>query len=307
MWIMRKKDTFLALLVVMIWGSTFTVIKLGLGGMPPMVLVALRFTLAAFPAVFLVKRPEISFKYVLAYGLTAGLGQFACDIYSLYLGMPAGIASVIMQTHVFMTFIFAFVILKDKIDGKEILGLVIATLGILLLSLNVDIGAIVKVPPVSLFLQLMAAAFWASSSIVMKLALKSAKKEGKKLDVFGMVVWSSLIPIIPFLLFGMLMETPAVVYQAIVGIDLKYVLMLIYLSFVATLFGFSTWGRLLRSYDASKVAMFSMLVPVTGLFFGWLIMGEVLSAAQIIGVVTVIIGLMVANYGIPKIKFRLPR
>ncbi len=299
---MRKKDLFLALLVVLIWGSTFTVIKLGLIGMPPMVLVALRFTVAAIPAVFLIKKPDIPWRYIVAYGLTAGLGQFACDIYSLYLGMPAGLASVIMQTHVFLTFIFAFIILKDKIDGKEILGLIIATIGIILLSLNVGLGEIVTVPPVSLFLQLLAAGFWAISSIVVKLAAKAAKKEKKKLDVFGLVVWSSLIPIIPFFIFGMLLDSPEVVYRAIIGLDLNYILIIIYLSYAATLFGFSIWGRLLRSYDAGKVALLSLLVPVSGLLIGWFVMGEVLSPVQIMGVITVILGLLVAYYGVPKIK-----
>lgn len=299
---MRKKDLFLALLVVIIWGSTFTVIKLGLIGMPPMVLVGLRFTVAAFPAVFLIKKPEISWKYIVAYGLTAGLGQFACDIYSLYLGMPAGLASVIMQSHVFLTFIFAFIILKDKIDGKEILGLIIATIGIILLSLNVGLGEIVTVPPFSLFLQLIAAGFWAISSIVIKLAAKAAKKENKKLDVFGLVVWSSLIPIIPFFIFGMLLDSPEVVYKSIIGLDLNYFLIIIYLSYAATLFGFSIWGRLLRSYDAGKVALLSLLVPVSGLFVGRVVMGEVLSPVQVIGVVTVILGVFIAYYGISKIK-----
>lgn len=299
---MRKKDLFLALLVVIIWGSTFTVIKLGLLGMPPMVLVALRFTMATFPAIFLIKRPDIGWKYIVAYGLTAGLGQFACDIYSLYLGMPAGIASVIMQSHVFLTFIFAFIILKDKIDGKEILGLVIATIGIILLSLNVDIRAIVSVPLISLFLQLLAAGFWAISTIVVKLAAKAAKKEKKKLDVFGLVVWSSLIPIVPFFIFGMLLDSPQGVYEAVTNLNLNYFLIIIYLSYAATLFGFSVWGRLLRSYDAGKVALLSLLVPVSGLLIGWIVMGEVLSPVQIIGVITVILGLVVANFGIPKIK-----
>lgn len=299
---MRKKDLFLALLVVIIWGSTFTVIKLGLIGMPPMVLVALRFTVAAIPAVFLIKKPDIPWKYIVAYGLTAGLGQFACDIYSLYLGMPAGLASVIMQTHVFLTFIFAFIILKDKIEGKEILGLIIATIGIILLSLNVGLGEIVTVPPVSLFLQLLAAGFWAMSSIVVKKAARAAKREKKKLDVFGLVVWSSLIPIIPFFIFGMLLDSPEVVYRAIIGLDLNYILIIIYLSYAATLFGFSIWGRLLRSYDAGKVALLSLLVPVSGLLIGWVVMGEVLSPVQIMGVITVILGLLVAYYGVPKIK-----
>lgn len=302
---MKKKDIFLALLVVTIWGSTFTVIKLGLIGMPPMVLVGLRFTMAAFPAVFLVKKPDIGWKYILAYGMTAGVGQFACDIYSLYLGMPAGIASVLGQSHIFFTFIFAYIILKEKIEVREILGLVISTVGILLLSLNVGLGVIVTVPTVSLVLQLMAAGFWAISSIVVRLAVKSARKENKKLDVFGLVVWGSLVPIIPFFVFGMLIESPMGVFRAIVNLDFKYMLVILYLAYAATLFGFSAWNRLLRSHNAGRVALLALLVPVSGLFFGWLVMGEVLSVVQFLGVVVVIFGLVVAEVKVSVFRKKL--
>lgn len=53
---MKGKDLILALLVVIIWGANFTVIKLGLDGIPSMLLVAIRYTLVAFPAVFFVKK-----------------------------------------------------------------------------------------------------------------------------------------------------------------------------------------------------------------------------------------------------------
>ena len=55
---MKKKDFILALLVVVIWGANFTVIKLGLGGVPSMLLVSLRY-LSVLPALFFVKKPEL--------------------------------------------------------------------------------------------------------------------------------------------------------------------------------------------------------------------------------------------------------
>ena len=51
---MKRRDLILALLVVIVWGANFTVIKLGLAGLPPMLLVALRYTFAAVPAIFFV-------------------------------------------------------------------------------------------------------------------------------------------------------------------------------------------------------------------------------------------------------------
>ncbi|NLY73096.1 MAG: EamA family transporter, partial [Tissierellia bacterium] len=86
---MNRKDALLALLVVIIWGANFTVIKLGLGGVPSMLLVAIRYSLVAFPAVFIIKKPKTSWNYIIWYGLTVGVGQFSCLFYAMEIGMPA--------------------------------------------------------------------------------------------------------------------------------------------------------------------------------------------------------------------------
>lgn len=74
---MAPKDLLLALVVVIAWGINFVVIKVGLHGVPPMLLGALRFALAAVPAVFFVKRPQMPWRWLLAYGATISFGQFA--------------------------------------------------------------------------------------------------------------------------------------------------------------------------------------------------------------------------------------
>lgn len=53
---MSRKDGVLALLVVVVWGLNFVVIKVGLHNMPPLMLAGLRFMLVAFPAIFFVAR-----------------------------------------------------------------------------------------------------------------------------------------------------------------------------------------------------------------------------------------------------------
>jgi O-acetylserine/cysteine efflux transporter len=62
---MTRKDGLLALLVVIVWGLNFVVIKVGLHNMPPLMLAGLRFLLVAFPALFFVARPTIPFKLLL--------------------------------------------------------------------------------------------------------------------------------------------------------------------------------------------------------------------------------------------------
>ena len=94
---MTRKDGLLALLVVVVWGLNFVVIKLGLHNMPPLMLAGLRFMLVAFPAIFFVARPKIPFKLLLGYGLTISFGQFAFLFCAIKFGMPVCLASLVLQ------------------------------------------------------------------------------------------------------------------------------------------------------------------------------------------------------------------
>lgn len=98
---MSRKDGLLALLVVVVWGLNFVVIKVGLHNMPPLMLAGLRFLLVAFPAIFFVARPKIPLSLLLGYGLTISFGQFAFLFSAIKFGMPAGLASLVLQAQAF--------------------------------------------------------------------------------------------------------------------------------------------------------------------------------------------------------------
>ena len=98
---MTRKDGLLALLVVVVWGLNFVVIKLGLHNMPPLMLAGLRFMLVAFPALLFVARPAIPLRLLLGYGLTISFGQFAFLFCAIGLGMPAGLASLVLQAQAY--------------------------------------------------------------------------------------------------------------------------------------------------------------------------------------------------------------
>lgn len=112
---MKKKDFILAVLVTIVWGANFTVTKLGLSGVPPMLLITLRFTLVAFPAVFFIKPPKMSVKDLLLYGFTVGVGQFGCLYYAMHIGMSAGLASIIVQLQAFISPLLGYFFLKEKL------------------------------------------------------------------------------------------------------------------------------------------------------------------------------------------------
>lgn len=98
---MSRKDGVLALLVVVVWGLNFVVIKVGLHNMPPLMLAGLRFMLVAFPAIFFVARPKVPLNLLLGYGLTISFAQFAFLFCAINFGMPAGLASLVLQAQAF--------------------------------------------------------------------------------------------------------------------------------------------------------------------------------------------------------------
>lgn len=131
---MAPKDLLLALVVILAWGVNFVVIKVGLHGMPPMLLGALRFTLAAVPAVFFVRRPQIPWRLLVLYGATIQLGQFVFLFTGMYVGMPAGLASLVLQSQAFFTLVFAMLFLGERLRVQNLLGLAIAAGGLVVIA-----------------------------------------------------------------------------------------------------------------------------------------------------------------------------
>lgn len=298
---MQTRDLFLALLVVLVWGANFTVIHLGLNGVPPLLLAALRYLLAALPAVFFIKRPTVPLRYWFTYGLFVGFGQFGCLFYAMHLGMPAGIASVVLQSQAFFTLFLAGLLLRETITAKQISGLCLAMAGLYLVGISGGSAGPISLGP--FFLTLTAAGFWGLSNIVVRKANYYASAEGKQLDILSLVVWSALIPPLPLLTLSLIVDSPQSVSHALVNLNTLSIFSIFYLAFAATLFGYGAWSRLLSRYPANKVAPLSLLVPVAGLFTAQLVLKEQLSSMQWIGCLLVVTGLAFATFVIPRRPF----
>ena len=94
---MSRSHTALAIVVAVIWGVNFVVIDIGLRSLPPLLFAALRFAFVAVPAVFLVGRPQVRIRWVIASGVFLGVGQFGFLFVGMDRGMPAGLASLVLQ------------------------------------------------------------------------------------------------------------------------------------------------------------------------------------------------------------------
>ncbi len=290
---MSLRDTLLALLVVVIWGINFVIIKVGLHGMPPLLLGGLRFLLVALPAILVIPAPKIPFKWLALYALTISFLQFAFLFCAINLGMPTGIASLVLQSQVFFTIILGTLFLSEKIKVTQILGTLIAAAGMVVLAEGGMTNTLSAIPPLGLLLTLVAGLCWALGNITNKIIMTNAPKT----PILSLVVWSALLPIIPFLLCSWLFEGQTAIADSIVHIKAPTIFSLIYLAFISTIIGYGLWGKLLSRYETWRVTPFALLVPVVGLTSAALLLGELLNRLQIIGVTVVMLGLLINVFG----------
>ncbi|MBV2180552.1 MAG: EamA family transporter [Castellaniella sp.] len=283
---MPLKDVLAAMIVIVVWGANFVVIKFGIDEFPPMLLGALRFFFVAFPAIFFVPRPAVHWRHVVAYGATICLGQFVFLFLAIYLGMPAGLASLVLQAQAFFTVAIAALVLHEAIRAHHVLGMGLAVVGLVMLDAGADSTA---VPLVGFLLTLLAAFSWAGGNIVLKRA--------GQVRMLSMVVWGALLPPIPFLLLSAAFEGPDRIVDSLVHFSWRGVGVVFYLSGVATLVGYVLWGRLLARHPVARVAPLSLLIPVVGLLCADWILGERLGLWQWLGGAVVLIGLMVNLFG----------
>ena len=287
---MRPKDLALALLVILVWGVNFAVIKVGVVGIPPLLLGALRFMLAAFPALLFFKAPKVPLRLYLAFGLTMSVGQFAFLFSAIHVGMPSGLASLVLQSQSFFTLVLTALWLRERWQGNQLAGLLLAAGGLVLIGSAH--GA--SMPLLGFLLTVAAAAMWACGNIVSR----AVGRHGP-MNQLAFVVWASLVPPLPLLALSWWIEGPAAISTALQGFDLASFASVAYLAWAATLFGYGVWTFLLSRYPINRVAPFTLLVPLVGLTTGWLAFGETLQRVHFIGGALLMVGLFVNLFGAP--------
>ncbi|MEZ3178210.1 EamA family transporter [Streptomyces pimonensis] len=259
---MRPSHLFLAVLVTAVWGVNFTVIEVGLGHFPPLLFSALRFLVAALPAVFLVGRPKVAWKWIVGVGLALGVAKFGLLFVGMDAGMPGGLSSLVLQVQAVFTALFAFALLGERPSRVRLVGMAVALAGIGVAA--VDEGA--SGPLSGFALVVAAAACWGVSNILTRKAAPP--------DALNFMIWVSTVPVLPLLGLSLLLEGPSRDLDALRGLDRQGAGTVLFVAWAATVFGFGVWGWLLRRHPASTVAPFSLLVPVFGMSSAALFLGE---------------------------------
>lgn len=264
---------------------SFVAIKFGLQAMPPFALCAWRFFFAAIPLVFFVRRPDVSWRVLIAYGFAIGVVQFGLLFVAIAIGMPAGLASLVIQIQVFFTIGLAVLFAGERVRPAQLLGALVAVVGLIAigwtkLTSGLGLG----------FALVIGAAFaWGVGNVI-------AKRAGK-VDLLGFIAWSSLVAPLPLAVLSLLFEGPTALIDPVLQPTWLGWGSVLFIAYGATVFGFGTWSRLLAHYDAAIVAPFGLLIPVSGMASTALVFGERLNAAQAVGAALVIAGLALTVFG----------
>jgi O-acetylserine/cysteine efflux transporter len=274
----RPGHLALAIGLAAVWGVNFVVMQVGLEHFPPLLYASLRFTLAAFPALLLVGRPEVPWRWVVAVAATLGAGQFGLLLVGMRAGMPAGLTSLVLQMQVLFTILFAVTLLGERLTARRVAGLAVAFGGLALVAFDFGLSG-----PVGAFaLCVAAAAAWGLGNV--------AQRKAAPPDALRFMVWVSALSAPPLLLLSLLVEGAPDLAAPVEGW-----LSLAYVAFISTLGGFGVWGYLLRHYDASTVAPYTLLVPVFGMSSAALLTGEAISWLQVLAAALIVTGVLYAG------------
>ncbi|WP_416418155.1 EamA family transporter [Paenarthrobacter aromaticivorans] len=295
---MNLRHSALAVLVAVLWGVNFVAIDLGLHAngrdVPPLLFVAFRFLLVVFPFILFIRKPDVSWKAIIGVGLFMSAGQFGLLYLGMALGMPAGLASLVLQAQVLFTVLIAARFLGEKPSRRQMLGvgLGLAGLGV------VAVGRSAVAPILPLMIVLAAALSWAIGNVV--------ARHSKAASGLGLVVWSGAVVPLPLAGLSLVVDGPGTVWATITDLQMPTILSAIYTAVFASLVGYGIWNRLLTLYPSSDVVPFTLLVPVVGMTAAWLVLNEIPTPPEIMGGLILLVGVATAVLGASRKRTETP-
>jgi drug/metabolite transporter (DMT)-like permease len=288
----QKKTYFALVLITILWGNSFIAIKHAVQFLTPMELTILRFIPAAvaFAAVILPTRRASFWAMVRKDGLILillGMIGFVSYNIALMTGeqkVAAGTASLIVPSlNPVLIFILSIIFLKERPTVKKVMGLILASIGLYIIVRYASGERIVFSYLLYVLITMLAPLCFATYTILGKPLVAKYPP----LQVTGGAAIAAVIPLL-FLIDGDLIAKlptlPATVWLSIA-----------FLSFLCTVFAFVVWLWALQKMEATQVGSFTYLVPLFGVSFSQVILGESITLALVIGGAILLSGVYIIN------------
>jgi drug/metabolite transporter (DMT)-like permease len=268
-------------LLALIWGYAWVVMKVAIGYTEPFTFAALRAAIsAAFMIVLLpvLRRPMKP----RALGLTALLGLLQTTgfaglmMWALENG-GAGKTSVLTYTMPFWLLPLAWVVLGEKMRGLKWLAVALALGGLILILSPWQLRGVW-----SSAMAVGAGFCWAASTVVAKVIHKR-----HAVDLFSLVAWQMLLGAVPLAIVALLTTTEAPVWSA------SFIWALGYSALLGNCLAWILWLFVLTVLPAGTTGLASLATPVLGVLFAWVQLGERPGLAEALGMTLIVAGLAV--------------
>jgi len=274
----RPLDVLLALSVPALWGLGFTFAKAALSEFPPILLMAMRFTLAALVLVWFVRPPWHLMRHLFWISLVGSTIQYSLTFSGLA-HLHASTAILVVQLEVPFGALMAFLLLGERLGAARALGMALAFAGVALIAgqprLEGDL--------IPLLMVVAGACTWAVAQVMVK---RLGRVGG-----FTLIAWVAVLAAPQLYVASWIFEDgqlAAVRDAGWVGWGA-----VVYMGMIMTAVGYGIWYHVLTRHDVNQVMPFLLLLPVTAVAGGVVLLGETLTPWTLAGGAIVITGVAV--------------
>jgi len=278
-------------ILCLIWGSTWIVIRFGLESLTPIFSAGLRFTVASIFIYFLMKVKKISIQtdrvairlyilmgflsFVVSYGLVYWAEQF----------VPSGMAAVLFAVYPFWIVIFSYIRMpKEHIGFYKVFGTFLGFTGIVVIFSDSFSGDITKYM-IGMFAVVLSGTTQAWVAVTIK-------KVGNHLHPLSMNFIPMAIAGISMIVISFFAED-----LTTIRIDENAVLSILYLAFFGSVITFTSFYWLIKHINLVILSLIAFITPIVALILGYFLYAEELSARHFIGTALVLTGVFWANLG----------
>jgi O-acetylserine/cysteine efflux transporter len=275
---MKPIDVTIAIVVQILWAVGFTLGKPVVAHFPPLLMMGMVYGVTALCLARYI--PRIATPFWRLFLLTSLIAPIqAYFIFSGLKDLPASTAILVLQTQAPFTILFGWLILGERPSLLRLGGMSVSLIGV----------AIVAGAPEAasswwpLLLVLIGSACWSAGQ---------AAARGKVLDEGPTLIAGIALCATPQALIASLFLEHGQI-EAITSASLGLWAVFLVFSIGGFVTAYSLWYGLLRRYRVDQVIPFTLLMPILGVISGGAILGESVSAMELLGGIVILIGLSV--------------
>ena len=283
---MKILDILFAIAVPTIWGLGFTLAKFALAEFPPILLIALRFSVTALALVWFVRMPRKLLPRIFLVSVVSATIQYSLTYTGLD-GMDASTAGIVIQLEVPFAALVAAVFLKEHLGWRRAVGMAMAFGGVGLMCGEPKVQE--NMLPV--FLVMGGALTWAIGQVMVR-ALG-------QVGGFTLIAWVAVMAAPQLFLSSAVFESNQ--WAALQNATWITWAAILYLGLIMNGVGYAMWYHLLGRYPVNQVMPYLLLVPVTTVATGVLLLGEDLTWIVAAGGLVVVAGIAFITVDLDRI------